>query len=675
MAEFLEALHSFFVLDLSIETWGPWLGGATALVALFEFIKKELRHFNERQVSKQLDFYDNKDIADARRYYVETNAQNIPPTEKYELSDSVTHKSPIIKFFLKYALKENGDSAKFYMVLGGSGMGKTTFMINLYIRYNQTLFKRPYDIKLFPIKDKETWSAIKEIKKSGKGPRTILLLDALDEDKKASDPGQFESRLNEIISKVKTFKEVVISCRTQFIPSRDIIEGELKIPRHGPRGGYYKLNVQYISPFDEKDINKYLRKRYGWFPLRNRKIKQDAKKLVLKSDMLMVRPMLLSYLDYLIKLKTSDIDTINISTIYEVMIDRWLEREADREPEKRRKEFKKQLEKFSSDIAVSIYDNFRNENRLELTLEEFNKSILKHNMEDWENPLKNIEARSKSLLNRDKDGNPKFAHKSILEYFLARNASMDKKIAYSLNFEGMDMMEQFCDELIPGLIKFVAIPGGTFGMGDDDNGPIHSVKLKDYSMSVNLISQLQWKEFMGNNPSRNKSDFNLPVESVSWHDCQEFIAKLNDLTGIQFRLPTEAEWEYAAGGGADEKTAWMGTNDSENLGNFAWYKNNSGESISAVGQKSPNELGLFDMSGNTWEWCSDWYSRNYYEECGGLGIVANPSGPSSGSFKVIRGGGFQSNISDLKITNRDSAPPGRKSKDLGFRLIRILNGE
>ena len=137
---------------------------------------------------------------------------------------------------------------------------------------------------------------------------------------------------------------------------------------------------------------------------------------------------------------------------------------------------------------------------------------------------------------------------------------------------------------------------------DDDERPVHSVTLSSYSIGETEVTQALWTAVMGSNPSNFKGN-NLPVEKVSWNDCQTFIRKLNDLTGENFRLPTEAEWEFAARGG--NRSRGYKYSGSDNLGDVAWYTDNSGDKTHAVKSKSPNELGIYDMSGNVWERCSD----------------------------------------------------------------------
>ncbi|MGM9799492.1 MAG: SUMF1/EgtB/PvdO family nonheme iron enzyme [Muribaculaceae bacterium] len=215
--------------------------------------------------------------------------------------------------------------------------------------------------------------------------------------------------------------------------------------------------------------------------------------------------------------------------------------------------------------------------------------------------------------------------------------------------------------------EMVYVPGGTFTMGataeqgssaEDDEKPTHSVSLSGYYIGKYEVTQAQWKAIMGNNPSRFKGD-NLPVENVSWYDCQEFIRKLNQLTGKKFSLPTEAQWEYAARGGKSGGTRYSG---SDNIGNVAWYGDNSGRKTHPVGKKSPNDLGIYDMSGNVYEWCQDWkgdYSS--YSQ-------TNPTGPGSGSRRVDRGGSWSYVAWYCRVSDRSSDAPGNGYDNHGFRL-------
>ena len=245
--------------------------------------------------------------------------------------------------------------------------------------------------------------------------------------------------------------------------------------------------------------------------------------------------------------------------------------------------------------------------------------------------------------------------------------------------------------IFPNLPKteMVFVQGGIFTMGctdeqgsdcDDNEKPTHQVTLSDYYIGKYEVTQGLWIKVMGSNPSyfKNCGD-NCPVENVSWEECQVFISKLNQLTGKRFRLPTEAEWEYAARGGRDVarnvqlQTKYAGSNA---LGEVAWYLDNSDVNYPGgyeetggklgthtVGTKKPNALGIYDMSGNVWEWCNDWYGD--YSSGG----VMNPKGASTGSGRVIRGGGWYGYGYNYRVSNRDYDRPSRSSYSHGIRLV------
>lgn len=212
---------------------------------------------------------------------------------------------------------------------------------------------------------------------------------------------------------------------------------------------------------------------------------------------------------------------------------------------------------------------------------------------------------------------------------------------------------------------FVQIPSGVFEMGTNggraSEEPAHTVRItKPFQIGKYEATQAQWQALMGDNPSYFKGE-NLPVEQVSWEDVQQFIKKLNaKKDGYTYRLPTEAEWEYACRAGS--KGDYAG-----NLDEMAWYKENSGNKTHPVGQKKANAWGLYDMHGNVWEWCNDWYGGDYYM-VGKPG--ADPTGPSTGQFRAYRGGGYDVDASLLRSARRDRALPTIPTPSLGFRLVR-----
>ena len=224
------------------------------------------------------------------------------------------------------------------------------------------------------------------------------------------------------------------------------------------------------------------------------------------------------------------------------------------------------------------------------------------------------------------------------------------------------------EKLISNMVK---VEGSTFTMGatpEQGNDayeyerPAHQVTLSDYYIGRYEVTQKEWQAVMGDNPSKFYGD-NLPVENVSWNDCQDFINKLNQLTGLKFRLPTEAEWEFAARGGKQSKGYKY--SGSDNAKNIAWYEKNSGSKPHQVGTKEPNELGIYDMSGNVGEWCGDWYGR--YSSS----AQTNPTGPSSGSSRVLRGGSWYYLARHCRVSFRTCNYPSGRSDFSGFRVVLV----
>jgi formylglycine-generating enzyme required for sulfatase activity len=223
--------------------------------------------------------------------------------------------------------------------------------------------------------------------------------------------------------------------------------------------------------------------------------------------------------------------------------------------------------------------------------------------------------------------------------------------------------------------EMVFVEVGTFVMGctDDecwDDGkeePAHQVTLtNDYYIGKYEVTQKQWKAVMGTNPSYFKGD-NLPVENVSWDDIQRFIVKLNEMIGRNYRLPTEAEWEYAArGGNQNDEYKYSGSN---NIDEVAWYGaysgGNSSEITHPVGTKAPNKLGIYDMSGNVWEWCQDWYGD--YTDA----PQTNPQGPAEGLNRVLRSGSWVSTAECCRVSNRIGYTSDYKDDYGGFRLVLV----
>ena len=259
---------------------------------------------------------------------------------------------------------------------------------------------------------------------------------------------------------------------------------------------------------------------------------------------------------------------------------------------------------------------------------------------------------------------------SLLGWYTMRDNDSYDSESNAEATEIVEMSDEERNEILQNLVNnMVSVEGGMFMMGataeqgddaGDDEKPAHQVTVSSFSIGKYEVTQEEWEAVMGENPSEFKGDKN-PVENVSWDDCKEFINKLNELTGKQFRLPTEAEWEFAARGGNKnlEQTKYTGGADIDAV---AWYDGNSGDTNHPVGEKSPNALGLYDMSGNVCEWCEDYYGL--YDSS----TQKDPMGPESGSYRVYRGGSWYYDARLCRVSYRSYNSPGIRSDNLGLRL-------
>ena len=266
----------------------------------------------------------------------------------------------------------------------------------------------------------------------------------------------------------------------------------------------------------------------------------------------------------------------------------------------------------------------------------------------WGSPLKNVSGDvGKNIAAGEKQINWK-----VLE---EREQLVGDKIKFKVVASGKKSFEP----------EMIFVEGGTFQMGsssgESDEKPVHSVALSAFNIGKYEVTQAQWKAVMGNNPSNFTGCDDCSVENVSWNDVQQYISKLNSQTGKNYRLPTEAEWEFSARGGKSSKGyTYSGSND---LNSVAWNTDNSGSKTHTVGGKQANELGIYDMSGNVWEWCSDWYGTyNSYSE-------TNPTGASLGQIRVLRGGGWYFYAYSCRTANRNWLNPASGNNDYGFRLV------
>ena len=218
-------------------------------------------------------------------------------------------------------------------------------------------------------------------------------------------------------------------------------------------------------------------------------------------------------------------------------------------------------------------------------------------------------------------------------------------------------------------IEFVRLPGGEFLMGSGggraDEQPPHRVRLRPFYLARSEVTQAQWRAVMGENPAHFNTCESCPVEQVSWEDAQLFLRRASDRAGVALRLPTEAEWEYAAGGG-DKRETWPGTSDRDELPAFVWFKGSFEGKTHPVGQKKPNAFSLHDLGGNVAEWCADWFDPEYYQ----LSATDDPRGPATGTRRCVRGGSFLSGPDEVRTAHRWGSDPTARRRSIGLRVAR-----
>lgn len=725
MDQLLESLLKLIPFASWLEKAGlgqEWATGlAVVLVAallwlLGNLVKRGIERWKNHRAARKLDpQFDYAAVRKATGIYIPTQYQNASPARQDEpgFTHQYVARSPLIPFFIKTAFNEKSDSERFYLILADSGMGKTTFMINLYLSYHSFFNRRrKHKMCLFRFSNPDTMMLIKAIKYE-EARETILLLDALDEDPgivsddpAVTDAEAFQQRVDEIIEATRSFAEVVMTCRTQYFPGQEDNPYELNIRRPDEKG-FYVLNKLYLSPFNMEEVKRYLRKKYGYLPFLNRNKKQQAARLVGQSRHLVMRPMMLSYIDDL--LSDPDKKFERDYDIYETLIQKWLLREANKRKYRGadREAFIKHLYKVSQKTAIAIWQVWQVRKRLYLTKDEAVAIASENNID-----LRPEEVTGQSLLTCDGAGNWKFAHKSIMEFFIAQHIAENFADFKTYHFMGMDMARRFCREL--GVPELVFVKGGTFLMGSPDtererreDEAQHSVKVSDLYMMAHAVTVGQFEAFIEATGYETDADIDdgsyfwdgkkwlkkagvnwrcdvkggiqldktHPVIHVSWNDAVAYAEWMSKTHKGNFRLPTEAEWEYACRAGTQtpfhtgENLTTEQVNYSGNNPYPDYLRSKYLKSTSSVGSYPANAWGLHDMHGNVWEWCQDWFDGQYYDKGKAKGTVENPVGPYTGTLRVIRGGSWGSDAAACRTANRNKTYPDSRLASIGFRLV------
>ncbi len=699
------------------------------------------------------------DPVEIAKYYVEPDCQDRNPADREE-DDLLLARDPVMTTLNRYFKPGHGDRPGFnqMFVLSDAGMGKTALLNMLKLMHLTSFWPQSTDCVL----EKLGEDTLGRIEANPNKRKTILLLDSLDEDPVAL--GRVRERLLEILKASKSFFRVIVTCRTQFFPEteKDPMDrlGRISI-------GGFNCPVKFLSFFSEEKVKAYLDKRFPkkfrLFP--NEQKIREAKAIIAKMGSLRCRPMLLAYIEDLMKSPFIG-EKDDEFRIYEALVQSWLEREETKGGRIRRNDLLEASVVLATHLQVMKLRKI-SERELDTLIEEISDV----------SPIKSLDLKGRSLVNRNSDGDYRFAHSSIQEFLVARLLLMEntsytpqgrvpvtdfifklvtqadkalnfphlldcrgirhsngnfngrnlralnlsgavltridfskcdlsgacftgaeltecnlsganlegavfnraslKKTRISLTDTGLmdwnqDALEGIVADFGPLNAEFVFIPPGSFIMGSSkreqdrfDEEATHFVKLtRGFFIQSTPVTQIQWQSVMGDNPSHFKScGPGCPVETVSWEDAQEFIRRMNrNVPGVGFRLPTEAEWEYACRAGS--RSRYHFGDEDAGLSTYAWFRENSKSKTHPVAQKVPNAWGLYDMHGNVWEWCEDWYAP-YADE----NEVVDPKGPAQGSDRVLRGGSWHYSAGSCRSASRGRRGPGRRALYVGFRLV------
>ena len=419
------------------------IGGSTVWIwkkgdAILTFLSRT-RKWRKEYIKNALEHSYGDYLAPERQHcYVPTQCQGTPPHNFDEPDEAVTSapKQELVKFFIDEVFTKDNTNRRLYCIFAGSGMGKTTFSVQLFVeyihRYKESTL--PYDIYLRDLGDAKVIEQIKSLSDEigDKAHRSILILDALDENLQASEDFEaFRTKLEEVIA---PFKFVVITCRSQFFPNEDEMPEYSNIRINTTNKNLLSYNKIYICPFSPSDITLYISKKYKGWGSKNRQLRKQAIAIIEKCKHLMARPVLLSYIDDLID---ENRNYTTESDIYETLIKRWLKREVGNIPDNAvRKDRYNELVAFSQKLAERMYQNWRETGDFRLDGQTMNDFCQKNHFDKI-----HYQFRRRSLINHDAAGAFKFSHKSFLEYFLAQHYFENPDFDFS--FEGMDMAELF----------------------------------------------------------------------------------------------------------------------------------------------------------------------------------------------------------------------------------------
>lgn len=611
------------------------------------------------------------------QYYIEPNCQHHNPANYDEDNGPRSYVQTPIFTTLNNFLSEPklpADGRNHLFVLADAGMGKTSLLMMLKLSQLLDFWPKSYDCVLLKLGE----NTLRKIEKHKQRAQTVLLLDALDEDPLAF--GRIGERIQELIQATLTFRHVIISCRTQFFPKpeQDVFDRDGRVAV-----AHYTCPMLFVSFFDDRQVKQYLIKRFPnpWHHGLSRW--QNPKRLkaltaITAMKSLRFRPLLLAHIEDVLesegKLTTS-------YSIYQALIRKWLQREISKMHQQKLANVPDEARLWQACRVLAVY--LQCQERRELPETELKQLIQR--LPTVEN-LQHLDFGGRSLLNRTSNMDYRFAHFSIQE-FLVVDAFLSNSLDEALKYKPENLvidklwsttqMWDFFSEKQPDFTKIRGylsrfthdvVNPGNFEIPVKHGHPGQQMVLMPMNFSMGVVNsavELATAFAIGRYPvtfseydhycdvtgCKKPSDNGWgrgqrPVINVSWHDAKAYCAWLSKVSGCRFRLPTEAEWEYACRAGATSDFFWGDNPDQAN--DYAWFTGNSKGKTHPVGGKLANPWGLYDMAGNVWEWVEDNFDND--------------------SQRVLRGGSWSTETDYLRSATRDWNTAGYRANNIGFRL-------
>ncbi len=729
----------------SLKSFGDLLNlldKTTPIKLLFKLSQKFLQIRNK--ITKELDALSRQgfdDPEDLSTVYVQPKCQHHNPADKDEREPRSAVRSPVFETLFDFFDDDDGDyhirdGRTQMFILSDAGMGKTSLLLMLKLFHLIDFWPKDYRCELLKLGE-DTLDKIKAIE----SPRnTLLLLDALDEDKTAL--GRIDARLQELLSHTTQFYRVILTCRTQFFPGTEL-------DPFGQPGFVVASNFRspmfFLSLFDNRQVNEYLDKRFAK-RADIEQLKQRALKILGSMESLRFRPLLLAHIEDLTKPSKQH---WNLYTVYEILMNTWLRRETQKiqrlHPDSENLPKHEDLRRACIWVADWMQRKSKrsiNDNELQ-TLLKLDKNIAY---------LEEFNMGGRSLLNRNSLKELRFSHYTFQEFLLVyglktkylktqtRIRATDQMLRFldaanyfqsalskasfpNVNLIGRDLSYKnlqdadlqnsdlsnanlqyanltranllgarlnntkfdhaifqetygypFQDKLLDGNLapEVILLKGGFFLMGQEDIPdalPIHEVEIKGFAIGRYPVTFNEYDLFCIMTKRKILKDKGWgrkyrPVINISWKDAAAYCAWLSKQTNYEYRLPTEAEWEYACRAGSN--TMYYFGDNEEKLSEYAWYLENAEGKTHPVGEKKPNVWGLYDMHGNIWEWTASVYAKKYKRQ---ETQIANTNDVRS---RAIRGGAWRYNYNFCYCAERASLTPGLSNIDCGFRVLRKI---